>query len=86
MRPLLKDGQCRVYLRRPWSCRNHTAVGPKELCFSEETRLDQKYLFLGHDTNIYITKQLMQVATDSGAHPFHLEHIGLLLAKKLNVT
>lgn len=41
--PLLENGLCLVYEHRPLGCRYHTARDNPQLCFSRETRLEQRY-------------------------------------------
>lgn len=42
--PLLgPDGLCTVYADRPFSCRVHTAVGPRELCHDQAKRPQQRF-------------------------------------------
>jgi len=38
--PLLEDGACIIYERRPVGCRSHMAIGPADWCANK--RLDQK--------------------------------------------
>lgn len=56
--PFLKDGLCLVYQHRPLGCRYHTAVGPKELCFSTGTRFKQRYMMVEQITGAVSMKML----------------------------
>lgn len=78
--PLLKDGNCRVYERRPLACRLHYATGSPEGCKDDAKRAFQKFaLFPGLMEKVMNYKVGQMQPGDKEEH----DHIGLMLAKIL---
>lgn len=77
--PFLRDRECSIYADRPWGCRLHYAVGPRENCEDDGKRLSQTYAYV---PNIVAQKSTLKlIEKDGGA--MEMEHFGLLLAEIL---
>lgn len=76
--PLLKDGQCTVYKRRPLACRGHMATGPRINCEDDGLRKEQRFVQV---------PQLQSIAYkhlfDTKVPIYTSDHVGMLLAQQL---
>lgn len=75
--PLLKDQLCSIYKDRPWGCRLHYAVGPRENCEDDAKRLTQSYAYVPDVLSQRSTLSLL----GNGDGSLEMEHFGLLLAE-----
>jgi Fe-S-cluster containining protein len=75
--PLLENGQCVVYDRRPAACRLHLAVGPLERCINDDARKEQLF---ASDPKATIR---IQVDVASHCQPAQMDHLGVWLADLL---
>lgn len=76
--PLLVDGKCSVYDRRPVGCRSHFALSHPENC-AMPMRKHQKYAMFPHPNplDVYLAEYAIQ------AGKTHMDHFGVHLANKV---
>lgn len=77
--PLLKGGLCSIYQDRPWGCRLHNAVGPRENCEDDARRLSQMYAYV---PDILAQPSSISILGPNGG-TLEMDHFGLLLAEVL---
>jgi hypothetical protein len=77
--PLLKDGLCTVYDRRPIECRLFFAQGDPNKCADDRLRPKQKFMESPELVNI-IMGQYMLTLPDGATDDY--DHIGVLLAEE----
>jgi Fe-S-cluster containining protein len=75
--PFLKDGRCRIYARRPFSCRTFFALNDPDNC-KMPARARQLFTKFG-DVQIYKLSRPFILAADE----VNLDHLGAFLARKL---
>jgi len=75
--PLLQGALCSIYQDRPWGCRLHTAVGPRENCEDDSKRLSQLYAYVPDA----LTQKSSLVVLGGDGGELEMEHFGLLLAE-----
>lgn len=80
--PLLENGECLVYDDRPSECRLHMAIGPRELCEDDATRLEQQFAS-NHDLTLGTIMKLATLVQRNKKAELLMEHMGLLLAEAL---
>lgn len=80
--PLLKDGACMVYDRRPASCRYHSVIGHPRKCEDDAQRPRQVFLNTTNaaDVNLHALGLLCQNAPTA---LFEFDHLGVWLAHEL---
>lgn len=75
--PLLKDGLCQVYDRRPISCRAHSATGDPAACHDEKERLEQTYVTCSELTAVAVGYEI------EASGQAEMSHLGLWLTELL---
>jgi Fe-S-cluster containining protein len=74
--PLLKEGMCSVYTRRPSCCRMHIAIGDVQNCIDDELRKEQTFaVFPELRDNLF--KRLLYDLQDGESE--YYDHLGVLL-------
>jgi len=75
--PFLEGGLCSIYQDRPIGCRWHTAIGPREACYDEHLRREQKYIDCPElkEATAYLTVQRWS--------KLEMENLGVVLARIL---
>jgi Fe-S-cluster containining protein len=76
--PLLKDGLCMVYDKRPVSCRIHLAIGDPDDCATLEGRKHQKYC-----QSPEFAKMALQAEVDNEAGVILFDNLGVWLVEML---
>lgn len=75
--PLLKDGKCLVYPRRPIGCRSHTATGPRTHCENDAYRPNQRFMMNKEPSN-YAIQYLVEHSA-----MLRFDHLGAQLTELL---
>ena len=78
--PLLEGGECLVYDDRPFGCRAHVALGPREACEDDAKRPDQMFMANNDFMAGAITSLAAALAKDGKAELL-MEHLGAMLAE-----
>lgn len=79
--PMLVDGLCTAYARRPINCRTHLAIGPAWQCENDAARPHQIYA-IASDPRAYLVAMGHMA---NGADRVHCrwDHLGILLGRLL---
>lgn len=75
--PLLQDGRCLAYTRRPVSCRLHLAIAAPEACEDDEARKRQRYAFTPEVNGDAMVAELEEFGE------MEMNHLGAWLAEML---
>lgn len=84
--PLLKDGACMVYEKRPLSCRTHFALKSSEGCEDDAKRPSQKFAIFrdentGEDLGTKVAAFRFAKLREGETETY--DHLGILLGKRL---
>lgn len=80
--PLLKEGLCSHYSRRPIACRLHLATGSAIRCADDKLRNTQKFAQL--QENVDAMREAMRIECDNAPQAlFQYDHLGVWLAHLL---
>lgn len=80
--PLLKDGLCAAYERRPTACRIHAAIRTPLLCERDELREKQKYMFTAQQDEVEM-EALRRIYGDVSQFLVQIDHLGIWLGHLL---
>lgn len=80
--PMLKDGKCSDYERRPASCRYHIASGSPKRCEDDHLRLKQHFITTDQHGNANATA-LGMLCQSAPTALFEFDHLGIWLGHLL---
>jgi hypothetical protein len=80
--PLLKDGLCAAYERRPTSCRIHAAIRTPLLCERDELREKQKYMFTAQQDEVEL-EAMRRMFDNDAEFLIQIDHLGIWLGHLL---
>ena len=83
--PLLKNGFCSVYDKRPLKCRSHLTDGPREACENLTLRATQRFIDIP-ELKSAVADRLLQAHLDAGYTEFKFGHLGMMLADHLGLS
>jgi len=82
--PLLKNGICSVYDKRPLKCRSTITDGPRQACEDLALRPTQRFIEIP-ELKAAIGDRLVQAHVAAGYKEFKFGHLGMMLADHLGL-
>jgi len=83
--PLLKNGVCSVYDKRPLRCRSTLTDGPRQACEDLSLRPTQRFIEIP-ELKSAVAERLLQAHLAAGYKEFKFGHLGMMLADCLGVS
>jgi Fe-S-cluster containining protein len=82
--PLLKNGVCSVYEKRPLKCRSTMTDGPRRACEDLALRPTQRFIDIP-ELKSAVADRLLQAHLAAGYKEFKFGHLGMMLADHLGL-
>ena len=83
--PVLKNGVCSAYDKRPLRCRSTMTDGPRQACEDLALRPTQRFIDIP-ELKSKVADQLVQAHLDAGYKEFKFGHLGMMLADHLGLS